>query len=242
MRKLKINTKSVGDVEITEMKNKYGSNYGKRSAIKNQSKVFGGHEMPEFDTLKNIFESEGVNEAYDIKTLINGIEKQIVGWLQIKGLPVEDFKNIEQECYSFKSLSQILKDDYPDIKGALEAASCLHELNCCREYFLREDYEASLKNSLRLTMAFQLFYFSINESKISLGNYRNEALIGSNTRLSTEQYDQAFEYFEKTTCNDTRKLNKGERWEKASEYVREQLNISIKADTLRRAYEKRKKL
>ncbi|KAA1151334.1 hypothetical protein EU510_15925 [Pseudoalteromonas sp. FUC4] len=242
MRKLKINTKSVGDVEITEMKNKYGSNYGKRSSIKNQSKVFGGHEMLEFDTLKNVFESEGANEAYDIKTLINGIEKQIVGWLQIKGLPVEGSKNIEQERYSFKSLSQVLKDDYPDIKGALEAASCLHELNCCREYFLREDYEASLKNSLRLTMAFQLFYFSINESKISLGNYKNKALIGSNTKLNTEQYDQAFEYFEKTTCNDTRKLNKGERWEKVSEYVREQLNISIKADTLKRAYGKRKKL
>ena len=37
MRKLEKQTKSVDDVEITEMKNKYGSNYGKRSAIKNQS-------------------------------------------------------------------------------------------------------------------------------------------------------------------------------------------------------------
>ncbi|MDC9564840.1 MULTISPECIES: hypothetical protein [unclassified Pseudoalteromonas] len=242
MRKLEKQTKSVDDVEITEMKNKYGSNYGKRSAIKNQSKTFGSHEMLEFDDIKNIVESEGVNDAYDIETLINGIEKQIVGWLQIKNLPVEDFKNTEQERYSFKSLSQVLKDDYPDIKGALEAASCLHELNCCREYFLREDYEASLKNSLRLTMAFQLFYFSINESKISLGNYRNEALIGSNTRLTTEQYEQAFEYFEKTTCNDTRRLNKGERWEKVSEYVREQLNRNIKAETLGKAYRERKKL
>ena len=33
MRKLEKQTKSVDDVEITEMKNKYGSNYGKLSLI-----------------------------------------------------------------------------------------------------------------------------------------------------------------------------------------------------------------
>ncbi len=126
MDKRKLKTTKSPDGKTTTTRNRFGSGYKKESILLNTSTV-----VDDSIDWKEVIESN--NSGYDPVQLIGSIENIIIRFLKDNGLPTEDFNEGEPRSeggsgFTFKSLWQLLKEDYADVIGATQASSCLFEI------------------------------------------------------------------------------------------------------------------
>ena len=235
-RKIKVTKSPDGRTTIT--RNKFGSGYKKESILQSTS-----INVNDLSTAEKSEASRSSKDAYDPEKLIEGIENRIFEFLDDRDLPTEHLQEgiPFSECGSgvtFKRLSNRLKDEHADVIGVTQASNCLFEIDLCRTHISKDNYQAGMSHALRLVSAFQLFTFALLEPIISLGESRQDKLVGGNTKLTNEQYDQCFKYYESLDKTEdlTRSLNKSEKWIKTKEFAKDKFNKQITEQSLRKTH------
>ncbi|MBA6354332.1 MULTISPECIES: hypothetical protein [unclassified Colwellia] len=223
-RKIKV-TKST-DGKTTISRNTFGSGYKKESILQRTSTVIDqGCFTEEMMRLQN--------DAFDPVKLIADIERRILKFLEKNELPTEGTKKPVISALPFHLIR-----NYSHVIGAYQAGKCLEEILTCKHHLKNSDYKKGMAHALILVDAFSKFTFSTLEPTLALGQSRQEKMIGENIKLSNEQYDLCFKYFESLDRNDddTRSLGKGEKWSKTSEYASKEFGVKINQQTIRKAY------
>lgn len=234
MNKRKIDVTKSSDGKTTITRNKFGSGYKKKSILLNTSTLIDPRENCSEDVRSH-------NDGFDPAKLVEGIENTILKWLKSEDLPTEDLKEISSydgQVFVSKHLFHRLKKDHSDVIGATQAGNCLFEILCCKDDLKKSKYKEGMAHALRLVTAFQRFTYAVQEPTLELGKSRQDTLIRENTKLTNEQYDKCFEYFESldTTEKGIRPLTKREKWEKTVSYVDVNFQVTISEQSLRKAY------
>ena len=219
-RKIKTTKSSDGKTKIT--RNKFGSSY--KNSSKLQTVVTDISEIP-LDEQKDIFND--INLSYDVQHMISNYEKGIKNFISSLDLDID----IEDQW-----LVGTLKKDYLDHKGVIQAANCLFEIQCCRNYFRGEKYKEACANLARLVDAYNKFFFAISEATLSIGKHRTESFINKNTKLTEHQYEESFIYLESLESEITGHGCKGRRVKKTIKYIDETFNITLNERTIRDKY------
>lgn len=232
----KIKTTESADEKTTISRNRFGSGYKKESILLNTSTL-----IDSSTDMERVCQS--ISAGHDPAKLIEVIENVIIKFLKDNNLPTKDLKegvfSFEADArFNFQRLPKLLKNDYADVIGATQAASCLDEIASCKHHLGKSNYKKGMAHALRLVFSFQKFTFAIFEPTLGLGKSRNDGLLDKNTKLTNEQYNECFRYFESLdkTNDGSRKLLKGEKWNKTETYVFETFSVKITAQTLSKKY------
>lgn len=239
MDKRKIEVTKSPDGKTTNTRNKFGSDYKKKSILLRTSTV-----VDNSTDIEQMFESH--NAGYDPVKLIESIENRIIQFLKDNNLPTKDFKKgvprIEGGSgdFTFKSLPLLLKEDYHDVIGAAQASSCLFEIVCCKDDLRRGDFKAGMAHALRLVDAYNRFFFATIESTVSRGTFRKGGLLAHKrkAKLTEVQYAYSFEKYESLNMNEdkTRELTNAEKWRKIIKYIKNEYDVTISDRNLRGKY------
>jgi hypothetical protein len=231
-RKINIETKD----NITTTRNKFGTSYQHNSILARTREEFD----PASERCSELLVEH--NQGYDPNLLLNTFEKQIIKFCVLNKLPTkaEEYK-IKHGNKSYpakKHLWELLKKEHDHIIGAYQAGVCLFSIHCCRQYIEKEEVNSALAHALRLVDDFSKFIFSTVEPTLALGKSRQDKMIGSNIKLTNEQYSHCFVYFESLdkTKDGNRKLSKTEKWDYTKEYALKEFNVDITAGRLRKVH------
>ena len=185
-RKIKVIKSDDGKTTIT--RNKFGSGYKKESILLRTSTVIEpGCATDEM----NIH-----NDFYDPINLIANIEGRIFKFLEKNELPTEGTtKPI------INALPYHLFSNYSHVIGAFQAGKCLEEISTCKHHLKNSDYKEGMAHALILVDMFSLFIFSTLEPTLALGQSRQDQMIGTNIKLTNDQYNLCFRHFESLDIN-----------------------------------------
>jgi hypothetical protein len=232
----KIKTTKSADGKTTISRNRFGSGYKKESILLNTSTVVDGST----DWEKEVQE---ISAGHDPDKLIEVIENVIIQFLKDNNLPTKDLKegvfSFEADArFNFQRLPKLLKEDYAEVIGATQAASCLEEIASCKHHLGKSNYKKGMAHDLLLVFSFQKFTFSILEPTLALGKSHQGGMIGKNTKLTNDEYNQCFKYYEslEKTKGGLRKLGKTEKWEKTKQYAFEKFDVNISIQSLAKTY------
>jgi hypothetical protein len=223
MDKRKIKTTQSPDGKTTITRNTFGSGYKKESVLLNITTVVDGS----IDWDK---ETREISAGHDPDKLIEVIENVIIQFLKDNNLPTKDLKegvfSFEADArFNFQRLPKLLKEDYAEVIGATQAASCLDEIASCKHHLSKSNYKKGMAHALRLVCSFQIFTFAILEPTLALGKSHHGG-------------SQCFKYYEslEKTKDGLRKLGKTEKWEKTKQYAFEKFDVNISIQSLAKTY------
>jgi hypothetical protein len=233
MNKRKIDVTKSSDGKTTNTRNKFGSGYKKKSKLLNTFTVIEPGETTSEDISSH-------NDGFDPIKLVEGIENTILKWLRSEELPNENPVKVPTKDgqHFVRPLYDVLKDDHSDVIGVTQARACLFEIYCCKDDLRKSNYKLGMAHALKLVTAFRNFTYAVLEPTLELGKSRQDSLIRENTKLTNEQYEKCFEYFESlvTTEKGNRPLTKQEKWEKTQSFVKGCFQVTISTQSLRKAY------